>query len=463
MISQSLQMGQLYLGVLAQSGWSGMWIFWVNVLGSFVVPLVFAPLWYKLQLETDNQFYLIRYPGKWGQFLHLFRVGYVGIGISALLVSFNILAFARLVAYFFQINPNIALLLSGGLLLCYILINPGQHNIFWTRSMLALVLGFCLTILYVLFHLATNHPSENVMVRDLFPTASAQWSMFWSYLGILWWSTELFDGGGKETSRFVANSSPLNSIKAALVPVIGQAIVSLLIVLLCWFLLQQEHRGNIKEADFVPMLLNQLPSIGQWMIVFGFTAMFLTSALAQLNWGASLVMIDGLKTYGRKTYNRLNNRPLEVSLIVFLGIVSLLIAWRADGLMSLTQWMFSISAGVAPFYLLRWFWWRVSALSQWIVMVCSALTSLTFDAWINWISFLRDLQLPHDEKRMVSVTLVTIIVGIMASFVFKSDRPLQSFIDAVSPIRPKIRYLLKALLLGAIFLMIKLSILVFIL
>ena len=146
-----------------------------------------------------------------------------------------------------------------------------------------------------------------------------------------------------------------------------------------------------------------------------------------------------------------------------MGIISLIIAWHADGLMSLTQWMFSISAGVAPFYILRWFWWRVSALSQWIVMVCSAISSLTFDTWIDWISFLRDVQLPHDEKRMVSVTFVTIIVGILASFVFTSQRPQQSFIDAVSPIRPKIKYLLVALLFGALFLMIKLSILIFIL
>ncbi len=463
MISQSLQMGQLYMGVMAKSGWSGMWIFWVNVLGSFVVPLVFAPLWYKLQLETDNQFYLIRYLGKWGQFLHVFRVGYVGIGISALLVSFNILAFARLVTYFFQFTPNIALLLSGGLLLCYIMMNPGQYNSFWSRSMLALVLGFCFTILYVLFHLATNQNSENVAVRDLFPNSSIQWNMFWSYIGILWWSTELFDGGGKETSRFVANSSSLNSIKAALVPVIGQAIVSLLIMSLCWFLIQQEDRKNITEADFVPLLLNELPLLGQWMIVLGFTAMFLTNALAQLNWGASLIMIDGFKTYFRRTFDRFNSPRLEVAMIISLASISLFIAWRADDLMSLTQWMFSISAGVAPFYILRWFWWRVSALSQWLVMVCSALSTLAFDSWIHWFPFLNCFNLPHDEKRMVSVTIVTIMVGILSSFIFTSDRPQKSFMDAVSPIRPKIKYLLMALFLGVVFLMIKLSVLVVIL
>jgi SSS family solute:Na+ symporter len=455
-------MGQLYLGVLAKSGWSGMWIFWVSVLGSFVIPLVFAPMWYKLQLETDNQFYLIRYPGKWGKFLHLFRVGYVGIGISAFLVSFNVLSFARLIAFFFQINQNFALLICGGLLVAYILINPSQVHRFWTHSMLALVIGFCMTIFYVLYNMATSQYNDDVVARDLFPTSSLQWNLFWTYVGILWWSTGLFDGGGKETPRFVANSSTMNTIKAALVPVIGQSMVSILTLILCWFLLQQNTKENINESDFVPLLMDQLPVIGQWMIVLGFTAMFLSSALAQLNWGASLIMIDGFKTYGRRSFERINNCRVEIGLIVFLAVISLLIAWQADGLMTLTQWMFSISAGVAPFYILRWFWWRISALSQWLVMVCSALFTLTFEAWINWIPFLNSVVLPHDEKRMAAVTCISLVIGIFASVIFPSDRPKQSFIDVVLPLRPKIVYLFLAIGIGILFLLLKLSFLVLI-
>jgi Na+/proline symporter len=237
----------------------------------------------------------------------------------------------------------------------------------------------------------------------------------------------------------------------------------MLIMLLCWYLLQQGQRGLITEADFVPLLLNQVPAFGQWMIVLGFAAMFLSSALAQLNWGASLMMIDGLKIYGRNTFDRINNRPMEVGLIVFLGMLSLMIAWRADDLMTLAQWMFSISAGVAPFYILRWFWWRVSALSQWLVMVCSALSTLTFDTWITWTPILHGLDLPHDEKRMVAVTCITLIMGIFASFIFKSDRPQQTFIDVVLPIRSKIKYLLMAFGFGVLFLFLKLGLLVLIL
>ena len=463
MISQSLQLGQMYLGVLAQSGWSGMWIFWVSTFGAFVIPLVFAPLWQALQLETDNQFYLIRYPGKWGQFLHLFRVIYVGVGISAFLVSFNVLSFARLIAYFFQLNHTLALLITGVLLMGYVLINPGQQKKFWTRSMLVLIFGFCLTIFFVLYHLATNHPSENVMVRDLFPTSSLQWNMFWAYLCIQWWSAGLFDGGGKETSRFVSNSNTSDTIKAALVPVIGHAIVSFLILVLCWFLMQQSQSQHIQEADFVSLLLKQIPPFGQWIIVLGFSAMFLANGLAQLNWGASLIMLDGLKTYGRKTFNKINDRRVEIAFIILLALISMLIAWRADGLMSLTQWMFSISAGVAPFYILRWFWWRISALSQWLVMVCSALSTLTYDGWITWLPILNEIHLPHDEKRLVAVSMITIFVGIFASLIFTSERPQKSFSDVLNPIFPKVKNLILAIALGALYLLVELVFLVLIL
>ena len=119
MIAQSLQMGQLFYGILANKGWTGMWIMWCSSFISFVIPLVFSPIWYKLQLETDNQFYLIRYPGWWGKFLHVFRVGYVGVLVSAFLVSFNLLAYSRIVSFYFDVSLFSALVISWVILLVY--------------------------------------------------------------------------------------------------------------------------------------------------------------------------------------------------------------------------------------------------------------------------------------------------------------------------------------------------------
>lgn len=75
----SVNQGQLLSGIIAEHGMSGMWMIWGGWLGVFVIPIVFAPLWRKMDFMTDNQFLLFRFPGKSGRFLHQFRAIYVGV------------------------------------------------------------------------------------------------------------------------------------------------------------------------------------------------------------------------------------------------------------------------------------------------------------------------------------------------------------------------------------------------
>ncbi len=102
-------------------------------------------------------------------------------------------------------------------------------------------------------------------------------------------------------------------------------------------------------------------------------------------------------------------------------------------------------------------------MSQWLVMVCSALSTLTYDIWITWFPILNEIQLPHDEKRMVSVTMITMILGIFASIIFSSERPQKAFLDVLKPISPKVKNLILAIVLGALYLLVELVILVLIL
>jgi Na+/proline symporter len=76
MLYLSVEQGQFLTGLIAQHGMKGIWLVWGSWIGAFVVPIVFAPLWQKLDFITDNQFLLFRFPGKSGRILHLFRAIY---------------------------------------------------------------------------------------------------------------------------------------------------------------------------------------------------------------------------------------------------------------------------------------------------------------------------------------------------------------------------------------------------
>jgi Na+/proline symporter len=89
MLYLSVEQGQLLTGIVAEQGMKGMWLIWSGLLGIFVVPIVFAPLWQKMDFITDNQFLLFRFPAKSGKILHLFRATYVGGLVVALSLCFH--------------------------------------------------------------------------------------------------------------------------------------------------------------------------------------------------------------------------------------------------------------------------------------------------------------------------------------------------------------------------------------
>ena len=119
----SVDQGQLVTGIIAEHGMSGMWMIWVGWLGVFVIPLVFAPLWRKMDFMTDNQFLLFRFPGKSGKFLHQFRAIYIGGLVVALALCFHVIGFARITAIYFDISQQNALFLTGGILCLFALKN----------------------------------------------------------------------------------------------------------------------------------------------------------------------------------------------------------------------------------------------------------------------------------------------------------------------------------------------------
>jgi len=86
MVFLSAEQGQLVYEVIQKYGIWGLWQYWSSVIGIFIVPLVFAPLWYRLQLVSDNDFIPLRFSGPGAKVLQNFRAYYVGMMIVMLLL-----------------------------------------------------------------------------------------------------------------------------------------------------------------------------------------------------------------------------------------------------------------------------------------------------------------------------------------------------------------------------------------
>jgi hypothetical protein len=173
--------------------------------------------------------------------------------------------------------------------------------------------------------------------------------------------------------------------------------------------------------------------------------MFITTAESLLNWGASFLVIDAWVGWFKKQ----SSTEISMLTMVLLSGFSIAVALNVKDLQQLIKITFSISAGVAPVFILRWVWFRINAWSQLSAMLSSGVYTLLYP-WIHsrgpWSVY------PMEEARIVWVTLLTSITWIGVTLLTKnqSDTIKAKMISLIHPAH-FIKRLALSLMLGVLF------------
>ncbi|MBU3659329.1 MAG: hypothetical protein FGM14_05650 [Flavobacteriales bacterium] len=414
----SVDQGQLITGIIASHGMSGMWLFWSGWLGVFVIPIVFAPLWRKLDFITDNQFLLFRYPGKNGRFLHQFRAIYVGALVVSLALCFHVIGFSRIMEIYFSLSKEKSLLLTGVILCLFALKNIFDiklktdfiHGILYFVS-LSIIVFFLLKYDgnkegFTFFKL---HPEK----KNIFPVDSSSWFTVLVFLGIQWWSCNLFDGGGPEMARFTAVKDSKSAILTGLFPIALSFIASFAMVGHILLILGMKSNQLSPEIHYVESVMQIIPDTLKPIVFLGFFGMFITTAESLMNWGASFLTVDVVKGNLFPAIKEKQLKTISYASMFLLSSLSVIFAFFIDDLQSLIKLTFSISAGVAPVYILRWICFRINAWSQLSAMIGSAVLTLLYPSVHSYLPF---HDYPLSESRVVFVTIFTTIVWLLVTF-----------------------------------------------
>ncbi len=417
----SVDQGQFLTGLIAEHGMQGMWMVWAGWLGAFVVPIVFAPLWQKMDFITDNQFLLFRFPGKSGKILHLFRAIYVGGLVVALLLCFHVLGFSRVIQIYFDVNPKNAILITG-LILCLFSLKNVLDLKLKMDALHAVIYFISFSIIFYsvwntgqgwdgIFTFFDKHPEK----RNLVPATHDRnaWFSLVVFLGIQWWSCYLFDGGGPEMARFTAVKGTKNAMLTGLLPTAISLILSFFILGHIFMILGLSHDNSSNEIQYVVTVFGSVANSLKPLVLLGFFGMFITTAESLLNWGASFLTMDGYKQYVNPNSSDKKIRIVSFSSMLFLSIMSILFALQIDSLQTLIKITFSIAAGVAPVYILRWIWFRINAWSQLSAMLSSAVFTLLYP---QLHTLLPIKNFPMEETRILAVTILTTIVWLSVTF-----------------------------------------------
>ena len=261
---------------------------------------------------------------------------------------------------------NAIICLSAPICICFFLVqaNGGVDHIYSTLK-------------------ATANDQINLIPRLGDTGDSSSFADFFVFIFIQWWSVYIVDNSDPNAQRHLQAESQFAAFKALFVPILITSLMFLFVSTI-WDCGLLEYRlndyGDIdKEAFYLQVALKYLPDGFKAVVLIAILFSFITTLESIINWGGGLLTIDVVKTYLLKTETDAQYRHLSFVAMLLVASVSLVFAYESDKIINLQKFIFSISAGVAPVFLLRWFWWRINAWTQISAMLSSLVFTLLYD------------------------------------------------------------------------------------
>jgi len=461
----------LVTDIVRNNGVSGNWVWWAFLLTGLLTVFVYAKLWRKSDVQTDMEFYDLRYGGKPAHFLRGFRSIYLGVIFNVMAMAAVTLAAIKIGQVMLGLNPIQTVLIAGSITVVFSTLG-GFRGVVYTDFVLFFVAIFgAVGAAYYLVNLpeigglSKLIQHENVIGKlSIFPDFSdteALIGIFIIPLAVQWWSSWYPGaepgGGGYIAQRMLAAKNENHAVGATLFfnvmhyalrpwPWILVALASL--VLYPDLASLQTAFPNVEESKLghdlaYSAMLTKLPSGLLGLVLASLGAAYMSTISTHLNWGSSYIVNDFYK-------QKINRNASEKQLVnigrlstIFLMAFSALFALFLTNALQLFDIILMFGAGTGLIFILRWFWWRINAWSEISAMFASGLISillnftslstLLFDHQTNNEIFVEGI-FPAWSKFPI-VVLITSIVWVTVTFLTKpeTDETLRRFYKKTTP------------------------------
>lgn len=177
-----------------------------------------------------------------------------------------------------------------------------------------------------------------------------------------------------------------------------------------------------------PAMLSKLPGALLGLLLAALIAAFMSTISTHLNWGSSYIVHDFYRRFIKPTATDKElvfiGRISTVLLMIFSGFLAL----RLGSALSAFNILLQIGAGTGLLFILRWFWWRISAFSEITAMAVSFLVALFF----QFSSFGQSLE---DHEKLVLGILITTVAWVSATFLTRptNNKVLLNFYQLIRP------------------------------
>ena len=227
-------------------------------------------------------------------------------------------------------------------------------------------------------------PGGSGSVLSFIPDFNSPWMpmmTFFVYIGMNWWATWYPGaepgGGGYIAQRMLCAKDEKNSLLATLWfniahfairpwPWIITALASLVLF------------PNLAdpETGYIKVMIAYLPASLRGVMLAAFAAAYMSTIATQLNWGASYIVNDFYRRFIQPAASERHYVHVSQWATVLLTIISAIVTFYLSSIAGAWKWLLVIGAGTGPVLMLRWYWWRITAISEISAMIIASIISV---------------------------------------------------------------------------------------
>lgn len=401
----------LVTDIVRRNGVAGNWVWWAFVLTGLSTVFFYARLWRRSGVMTDLEFYEIRYSGKAAGVVRAFRSVYLGLFFNCMIMAAVNLAACKIANILFGL-PRWQTLLGVGILNVAFAMHSGLWGVL-VIDMIQFFIKMTAVIAAAYFALklpaigglsglvdklsATPGPG-GINYLNMLPDFSSNWdiavAVFIIPIAIQWWAVWYPGGepggGSYIAQRMLASKSEKDSLGAVLFFNLAHYVLRpwpWILVALCSIIIYPQL-SDIQAAfpnldpsllghDIAyPAMLKFLPVGFMGLMVGGLIAANSSTILTHLNWGASYLVHDFYQRFLNKDKSEQHYVRAGRIATFFLFLCASSLTFVLDTAKDTFDIVLQVGAGTGLLYLLRWFWWRITAWCEVSAMISSFLASI---------------------------------------------------------------------------------------
>ncbi len=391
----------LVTDIVRNNGVSGNWVWWAFMITGFLTVFIYARLWRRTGINSDNEFYDIRYSGKAAKFLKSFRAVYLGLIFNLLAMSGISLAAIKIGEIIFNLQPIETIIYSGFITVLFSTLGGFRGVVltdfflFFTAMVGSIMASVFIVNMPEIGGVTQLFNHENLKDKlSFFPNFNNRNDLIILFiipLSVQWWSSWYPGaepgGGGYIAQRMLASKNEKDAVYATLFFNIMHYAIRpwpWILIALCSLVIFPDLSAisdkfpNLSENKLghdsaYSAMLTFLPSGLIGLVVASLISAYISTISTHLNWGAMYLVNDIL-------------RPIVISekklvryarlITILLFVISSVIALSLTNALQLFNFILMFGAGTGLIFILRWFWFRINAWSEISAMFFSGIISI---------------------------------------------------------------------------------------